>query len=134
MGEANGRSAASAKPLKIFGSVLVSYKEYKNAWFLAKEWKDDYGKLHREDGPAYIEHYLDGSVRLEAFLINGKYHRNDGAAMVDYSYNGSVLFESFHLYGELLGSNKSGLWALWERLTEEERNNPNIIKLMLEYV
>lgn len=40
-------------------------------------WYKDLGKLHREDGPAYIR--VDGS---KAWFLNGKRHRLDGPALI----------------------------------------------------
>ena len=50
--------------------------------FRNKYWRNDNGKLHREDGPAY--EYADGT---KEWYINGKLHRLDGPA-IEYA-NGS---------------------------------------------
>lgn len=39
--------------------------------------KDDEGRLHREDGPAYIS-----ATGAEAWLQHGQYHREDGPALI----------------------------------------------------
>ena len=41
-----------------------------------KEWRNEDGSRHREDGPA-VE-YADG---YKAWYLNGKYHREDGPAI-----------------------------------------------------
>lgn len=49
-----------------------------------ERWYDDQGKLHREDGPAYVSEtkYDDGSIiRFEkAWYQHGQQHREDGPA------------------------------------------------------
>jgi hypothetical protein len=42
-----------------------------------KEYKNDKGELHREDGPAII--WTDGS---QFWYINGQLHREDGPAVI----------------------------------------------------
>lgn len=83
----------------------MSYKEYKNAWFFAKEWRDDDGNCHREDGPAYIIYYPSGSINIEHFYFKGKF----------------------------LGEGNIGFWNLWGLITEERRQAPDIIKCLARY-
>ena len=33
---------------------------------------DQNGKLHREDGPAYISYYDNGSIKKQEYYLNGK--------------------------------------------------------------
>ena len=40
------------------------------------EWRNDYGQIHREDGPAH--EYNDG---LKEWYVNGRQHREDGPAV-----------------------------------------------------
>jgi hypothetical protein len=55
------------------------------------------GKLHREDGPAWIQYRPDGSVLLVAWHLDGKFHREDGPARIHYRQDGSVELESWWL-------------------------------------
>ena len=41
------------------------------------EWRNENGKLHRTDGPAFE----DPTANAKAWYINGKLHREDGPAM-----------------------------------------------------
>jgi hypothetical protein len=110
-----------------------------------KFWRNSEGELHRTDGPA-IE-YLDG---YKAWWVDGKIHRTDGPAIeytsgtkewwvegrlhrldgpaVEYSDNG----KEWCVEGELLGENDSGFWALWERLSDEDRANPTLLSYLPE--
>jgi hypothetical protein len=81
----------------------MSYVEIKfNNGSFKRFWRDENGKPHREDGPAIIWNYPDGSIFEEDFYLHGKY----------------------------LGENKEGFWALWDRLTDKQRNNPEILKCL----
>ena len=60
-------------------------------------WKLD-GKLHREDGPAYISYYIhDQTLYSERWCINGLPHREDGPAEIFYSFSGGVTNEHWYL-------------------------------------
>lgn len=72
---------------------------------LYKEWKNEKGNYNREDGPAKIRYYPDGSINWEAFYLDGNY----------------------------LGSNKKGFWRLWDRLDEERRQAPSLLKYLARY-
>jgi hypothetical protein len=81
-----------------------------------KRWyKDD--KHHRLDGPA-IER-VDG---IKEWWVDGKRHRTDGPAVEE--TDGA---KSWHKDGEWLDYNDEGFWALWDRLTDEQRNNVNLL-------
>lgn len=84
----------------------MSYKEWKDGGgFLYKEWGNESYRFHRDSGPAYICYYPDGSIHWEAFYVAGKF----------------------------LGREKEGFWALWEILTEVERQAPSILKYLARY-
>lgn len=86
--------------------VFVSYKERKDSFgFLYKEWRNELHWFHREDGPAYIR----------------------------YNPNGLIMCELFYVSGEYLGSGEKGFWALWERLTEVERQATALLKYLAIY-
>jgi len=76
------------------------------------------GKLHREDGPA-VE-WLNGD---KYWYRDNKLHREDGPA-VEWKDGSTV----WCLDGARLGTNDKGFWTMWERLTAEQRANPNLLK------
>lgn len=51
---------------------------------------------HRLDGPAYIEHFLNGKLKCEAYYVNDNRHRLDGPAIIWYNEDGSI--RSKHYY------------------------------------
>jgi hypothetical protein len=113
----------------------MSYEEYIDGDNrLIKIWATENCVLHREDGPAKIEYYPNMAISQESFYFNGDYHRKSGAAIVYYRMDGSAFAELFYLHGKFLGHDQPGFWALWKSLTEKERTNPNILKLMLRYI
>jgi antitoxin component YwqK of YwqJK toxin-antitoxin module len=118
----------------MFGEVIMSYEEleYFDGSF-RREWKNGAGKLHREDGPAVICYYPDGSIKQEYFYINGKSHREFGPADIYYDSKGSVMLEFFYLNEDFLGYDKKGFWALWSRLTDDKRNNLEILKCLARF-
>ncbi len=101
--------------------------------YLHKAWWNNLSQCHREDGPAYICHYPDGSIEYEEFCIAGNLHREDGPAYIYYDLEGSIDNEAFYVSGNFLGNNKKGFWALWEGLTEEGRQAPEILKYLARY-
>jgi len=60
-----------------------TYTYYSNGQVEVEQWLLD-GKLHREDGPAWIEYYPDGQVRAEWWRLDGLLHREDGPARISY--------------------------------------------------
>ena len=78
-------------------------------WFLN-------GKLHRTDGPAVED--ADGT---KLWWLNGKLHRTDGPAIE--RANGD---KAWWLNDEHLGWGDEGFWALWELLSDGQRNNLNL--------
>ena len=85
----------------MLGEVFMSYKEIKHPdCSFRREWRTEDGRIHREDGPAVIYYYPDGSIKTEAFYINGKF----------------------------LGTDKEGFWKLWDRLIEDKRQSCEILK------
>ena len=65
-------------------TVKVKHRFYDDNRIFDKIWKNEFGKYHREDGPA-VE--CSGT---RAWYKNGKYHREDGPAVIwadgTYSY------------------------------------------------
>jgi len=58
------------------------------------------GKLHRTDGPAYIDYYENGQAYREEYFLSGERHRTDGPAYIGYHENGQVYCETYFLSGE----------------------------------
>jgi len=97
------------------------------------------GKLHREDGPAIergsgTKHwYLNGSLHREngpatewsngekEWYINGQRHRTCGPAIE------TCEIKEWFLDGKYLGQDDKGFWALWDLLTDEERNSTDLL-------
>jgi hypothetical protein len=140
----------------------MSYREYKDfSDYFHKEWRDDKWDLHREDGPAKISFYPDGSLNAEHYSIKGKMHRNGAPAQIFYNRNGSAAVcsfwnydkrhridgpayfaydscgsiggEEFWINNKLLGHKEEGFWKLWERLTEVERQATALLKYLAIY-
>jgi hypothetical protein len=101
--------------------------------FLTKRWKNDEGLLHREGEPAEITYYAAGSIMSKHFFFNGKMQNPFGPSSLHYYPDGSINMEFFHLFGEYLGQGNEGFWKLWERLTDEQRRHPNILKCLAVY-
>ena len=58
------------------------------------------GKWSREDGPARIERYPNGNIKLEAWYKNGEEHRDNGPAETRYYPNGNKMIEAWYKNGE----------------------------------
>ncbi len=54
------------------------------------EYRNENGKLHRENGPAEIWYYENGQVKYEWWWLNGVLHNTTGAAYIKYDENGQV--------------------------------------------
>jgi antitoxin component YwqK of YwqJK toxin-antitoxin module len=91
------------------------------------------GRFHRELGPAVIRYYPDGSIEEECFYINGVSHREFGPATVDYNADGSINQECFYINGEYMGSEECGFWNLWDKLTDDKRRNPELLKYLVKF-
>ena len=84
-----------------------------------KRWYKD-GKLHREDGPA-VE-LTDG---YKGWYKDNQYHREDGPAI---EWPSGV--KSWWFNGTQLSTGNRGFWMLWDRLTDKQRGNPNLLRYM----
>lgn len=56
--------------------------------------------LHREDGPAYIEYYYDGTLFCEFYYYNNQLHRLEGPAKIYYNPDGSIASISYYEFGK----------------------------------
>jgi hypothetical protein len=107
----------------------VSYKEYiDKRGFLHKQWVNNSGLSHHDDGPADIWYYPDGSMCYEEFRINGVHHNRDGAAVIAYKCDGSISWESYCISGVYYT-----FWNFWDKLNEDERRSINILKCLARY-
>jgi hypothetical protein len=138
------------------------YKEFKDPYgFLSKEWRNNAGELHREDGPArivynnlgkiikkmfymngfinreygpaIIHYYSNHSIKVEYFYLKQHLHREDGPAHIHYNPDGSIRCEHFDIYDEYLGMDGLGFWRLWDKLNEEKRQAPSLLKCLARY-
>jgi hypothetical protein len=84
----------------------MSYKEFKHSnGSFRREWRNISYQCHREDGPAIIRYHPDGSINEELFYLNEKY----------------------------LGKDEKGFWALWDNLTDDKRQNQEILKCLIRF-
>ena len=147
----------------MLGEVFVTYEKFESSdGYVREKWLNDCGLLHREGAPAYIlyddEHHIvceefcfngeyhrdggpaaiqynkKGAIINERYSFRGKEHRDDGPAVTWYNDDGSIDFEVFIIHGKRLGNDKKGFWALWDSLTEEQRNNPEILKCLSRFL
>ena len=76
----------------------INYEYYSNGNIWYKEYCLN-GRLHREDGPAFIKYYKEGDVMREMYYIYGLLHREDGPAYIDYYGDDNLWEETYFLYG-----------------------------------
>ena len=77
--------------------------------------------------------HSDGSFRRVWWTEDGKPHREDGPAIIWYHSDGSILEEDFYFHGKYLGINDKGFWALWDSLTDEQRQKPELLKYLVRF-
>jgi hypothetical protein len=110
-----------------------------------KSWRNSRGKLHRTDGPAvewlngdkewWVEgkrHRADGPAvecldGYKAWWVRGKRHRTDGPAVEQVDGH-----KEWWVEGKCLGDDDEGFWALWERLSDEDRASPTLLSYLPE--
>ena len=85
--------------------IIEDYWDGKN-WLKIK--KDNYliiyylnDKLHRENKPAVISCYNDGSIERKVFWWNDQLHREDGPAMILYNDENNIKSEKYYHNGKL---------------------------------
>ena len=92
-----------------------------NKWG-SKFWRNSKGELHRLNGPA-CEH----SNGYKVWYVNGKRHRINGPAIEHRSSD-----KYWYINGKGLGLNDKGFWALWDRLTPEQKQDPVLLSYLPE--
>jgi|15BtaG_2_1085339.scaffolds.fasta_scaffold11627_4 hypothetical protein len=70
------------------------------------------GMLHKEDGPAYIEFFADGSIRIESWYEEGHRHNITGPASMYYNCKGEVYSRIYALNGTILSKGEYRLHCL----------------------
>jgi len=58
-------------------------------------------QLHREDGPAEIRYWKDGSTKGERYYIKGRLHREKGPAAIWYREDGSIEKKCYYINNRL---------------------------------
>lgn len=53
---------------------------------------------HRENGPAWIDYYPDGTVESESWYVHGYLHNTEGPGHIKYHPNGTVAIIQFWYY------------------------------------
>lgn len=54
-------------------------------------------KFHKQDSPAFIEYYSDGSVRYKEYWLYGELHNLNGPAYTFYNKNGTIFQEYYYI-------------------------------------
>lgn len=54
-------------------------------------------KMHKEDGPAYIEYYRNKRIKKEIYYKNNRIHRENGPAVIHYYKNGNIKSYVYYL-------------------------------------
>ena len=66
---------------------------------MSETWRDEAGRYHRLDGPAYRYWYDNGQLDVEDWNVNGKRHRLDGPAYREQDIDGRVVGEYWYING-----------------------------------
>ena len=76
----------------------INIEEVIDSYYL-QEYKKN-GKLHRLEGPAYIEKFDGGYKSILKWYINGKLHRLEGPALIINDYDTFEMKEIFYIKGK----------------------------------
>lgn len=85
-----------------------AYIEYYESGNIKVEKWYNYGFLHREgDKPAFIEYYEGGYKKRESWYYRDELHRINGPANIEYSWSGRfILWQLFYIYDEEITETK----------------------------
>ena len=72
---------------------------YTNGQVKSEEWRNEAGRYHRLDGPAFRRWYDNGQLGVEVWYINGVYHRLDGPVYRLWGNNGQLRRELWYING-----------------------------------
>jgi len=81
---------------------MKRFKVYtKEKGIVETEYINDIIKLtwHREDGPAYIDYFNNGTIEHEGYYVKDTKHRLDGPAIIGYNANGDIKYEEYYIEG-----------------------------------
>jgi hypothetical protein len=56
-----------------------------------------------------------------------------GPAYIGYRLDGSIECE-WYLKGQCLGRDEKGFWALWDSLTDDQRQKPELLKYLAMFL
>src|SRR3989344_1369841 len=60
------------------------------------------GKMHRDGGePSMRGYFIDGSIKIEHWAVDGNFHRIGAPAVIAYHENGNVTEEKWYQHGEM---------------------------------
>ena len=60
------------------------------------------GNLHKEEGPAIIEYYLNGRIKYEVYYCYNMIHNSIGPAHIRYSAIGEIISKNYFINGCML--------------------------------
>lgn len=88
--------------------VKITYMYYHHSdEIYSINYRTYYNKLHRENGPAIIYYYKDGSIKEEQYFLDNKLHRIDGPAIKKYHFkNKSYLYQFWYFGSKINVSNE----------------------------
>ena len=67
----------------------------------SRDYYDDNGQLHKEDGPARQRWYENGQLDYQSYYINGQRHNDKGPASEGWYENGQLDYRSYSINGQL---------------------------------
>ena len=70
---------------------------YKNGQIETEEWRNEAGKRHRLDGPAWQAWCTNGQLGVECWYVDGRRHRLDGPAHRKWGKNGRVFIKQWYI-------------------------------------
>ena len=85
-------------------------------------------KLHREDGPAKIEYYINGKIEREEYYKEGVLHREDGPAKIEYWKNGNKSLEVYYIDGKQYREDGPVQTCYYEMLSDYKHGERYLIR------
>lgn len=80
-------------------------EKYINGIIKKEEWYIE-GKLHCKNGPAYIERYIDGTIKKQEWYTNNIIGSDEGPAIIEYYNDGMIKIIQWYINGVLHRLNK----------------------------
>jgi hypothetical protein len=72
------------------------------------------GRLHKENGPAFIGYYKNGKIAYLVYHVNGKLHREDGPAFQSFHKNGNPRKINYYFNNLLHRTNGPAMTSLYK--------------------